>query len=176
MRSLLPTIIFVLLFVSCSSPNEIVDSQLIVAGKPNTSSGDTVIFDSITRTFFSRISKMSTAGLQYVYTVPEINQNKHFYIVFKGRVRTNYAQSNAAIVLMAFDKDKQQLCWMNAPLRPLIVKQNEWNYFQDSIHIPNVMNDVRYTTLNAFTFLGNSTSEKFDVDTFSVTLKRREEL
>ncbi len=167
---------FVLVFVSCSSPDDIVDSQTIIAGKPGTSSGDSICIDSLTHTPFSRIRKSNTAGLQYVFNVSEANQNKHYYIVFKGRVRTNYALSNAAIVLMAFDKDKQQLCWMTAPLRPFVVQQNNWNYFLDSIHIPNVMNDVRYTTLNAFAYLGNSNFENMDIDTFKVTLKRKEEL
>lgn len=111
----------------------------------------------------------------YVYRVPPEHQDKHFYIVFKGKIRSNYAQSNASIVFLAYDKNNNQLCWWALPARPHLVYQNQWNTFHDSLHIPGLINDVVYTTITAFPFLGPAKSETFDVDSLKVSLKQRQE-
>lgn len=111
----------------------------------------------------------------YEYHLPAERQDKHFYIVFKGKIRSNYAQSNGAIVFLAFDKNNNQLCWWSLPARPHLVFQNQWNTFHDSLHIPGLINDVIYTTIRAFPFLGESKSENFDVDSLLVSLKQRQE-
>ena len=137
---------------------------------------DTVMLDSEENIYFSRIRTKAAFGMYYDFSLPDSLQDKHYDIVFEGRVRSNYAQSRGVIVFTALDKNKNQLCWWSLNFTPHLVRQNQWNHYRDSLHIPGLINDVRYTNIRAFPFLGETVSEHLDIDTFKVTLKKRQVL
>lgn len=175
MRILIAVVFFVQLFSACRQDAELVDEKLLLPADVTIHQDDTVMTDTINAALFSRLNKAASQGMLYEYRLPPERQDKHFYIVFKGKIRSNYAQSNAAVVFLAFDKNNNQLCWWALPARPHLVYQNQWNTFHDSLHIPGLINDVVYTTIRAFPFLGASTAESFDVDSLKVSLKQRQE-
>ena len=158
--------------VSCSKPDEVIYQELIIANKHKLHAADTTIVDSVSNTAYSRLSKPNSAGIQFYYELPQEHQDKHLYVVFDGRIRSNYAQSNATIVLTAFDKNKGQLCWLVTPLRPSILKQNEWCHFRDSVHISNAIHGTNYVSLNAFPYINNSSNENLDIDSLNIIVKK----
>lgn len=157
---------------SCIRNDEVIFQQLIIADKHNLHAEDTVIVDKWSKKAYSRLSKPNVAGIQFYYELPTEYQDKHLYVVFDGKVRTNYAQSNAAMVLLAFDKNKNQLCWLVTPLRPSILKQNEWCHFRDSVHISNAINGFNYVALNAFPYINGSSNENLDIDSLKIIVKK----
>lgn len=160
---------------SCKQDAELVHEKMLSPADSSVQQENLVIRDSANGQVFTRLYKAGTQGMVYHYDLPQELINKHFYIVFKGKMRSNYAQSNGSVVFLAFDKNKSQLCWWSLPVRPHLVLQNQWNVFHDSLHIPGLINDIPYVSVHAFPFLGNSASENFDVDSLHVMLKQRQE-
>lgn len=171
----LVVIVIGIVMVSCKQDAELVNEKMLLPADSSVQQENLVLRDSITGHLFTRLYRPATQGMVYSYNLPPEQQNKHYYIVFRGKMRSNYAQSNGGVVFLARDKNNGQLCWWSLPARPHLVLQNQWNVFHDSLHIPGLINDIVYTSVHAFPFLGNSTTENFDVDSLHVMLKQRQE-
>jgi hypothetical protein len=163
-------------FCSCKRDAEIIDQKRILAGDAGVHQMDTVLMDSLTNTLFSRIQKPNAEGMAYTYTLKAPYLEQEIYVIYKGKVRSNFAFSQGALAFVAYDEWGQQLCWWGITLRPHLQYQNEWNTFSDSIHIPALIEKRKYSGIKAYPFLGNSPGEKLDIDSFEITLKKRAEL
>jgi len=162
-------------FCSCKPDAERIHQRLILAKDSGVHQMDTVLLDTITKTYFSRIQKPNAEGMAYTYTIPKPYIEKEVYIIYKGKARSNFAFSQGALAFVAFDEWGQQLCWWGITLRPHLQYQNEWNAFSDSIHIPALIEKRKYAGVKAYPFLGNSPGEKLDIDSFQIILKKRAE-
>jgi hypothetical protein len=160
-------------FCSCKQDAETINQKLILAKDLGVHQMDTVIYDSISKSYFSRIQRPNAEGMAYNYTIPKPYLEKELYIIYRGKVRSNFAFSQGALAFVAYDEWGQQLCWWGITLRPHLQYQNEWNAFSDSIHIPALIDKKKYVGVKAYPFLGTSPGENLDIDSFLVTLKRR---
>lgn len=165
---------FLLLFSSCAERYEEIGRQLTTA-RTNKMREDTLIFDSIHKSYFSRIMKPNGGGLQTVYQIPAEHQNKELWVVLEGRIRTNYPHTHSTITLITASEKGEMLCWKASFLSTYYTKLNDWCHFKDSIWLPHNFNNTSYKVINAFAYLGNQPGEKFDMDTLIVTVKRKKD-
>lgn len=160
---------------SCKQDSEPIDRRLILPRDSGVHETDSVIMDSVTGTCFSRILGPNGVGMTYTYTIPKTYMEKELYVIFKGLARSNYAISKGVLVFTAFDEGWQQLCWWAIPIRSHLKYQSQWNPFIDSMHIPALIEKRKYTYIKACPFIGESTGEKLDIDSFEVSVKKRGE-
>jgi hypothetical protein len=174
MRSL--TAIFaiagIIFFSSCGESYEFVGRQTVYASKENMHE-DTLIYDSIGKFYFSRLRKPTTMGILGNFKLPLKNQDQPLWVVFEGRFRSNYPQSFATITVMGTNDAKETLCWNSCYLRVHQTKVNEWCHFKDSIFLTSQLNFHIYNSINTFAYLGASAGEKFDLDSFTVTVRQK---
>jgi len=161
-----------MVFVSCKPDTELVYEKVQIASDTGIHQMDTLLLDPESKQLISRLEKANSPGMYSSYPLPESLQGQSFYIVYKGRVRSNFAQSRGQIVFTAYTENKEQLCWWTLPLSPHLVYQNQWNHFNDSIYLPGLVNENKYTLLHSFIYLANAQGEKLDIDTFHVLLKK----
>ncbi len=163
---------FILLIFSCDDKYQTFDSKLVKADSKSSSS-DTIISDSIQKFSFSRLRRPETQGLRASFIISPAQRFKQLYIVVNGKIRTNYAYSNSTISISAEDSLKNILIWRAIFLRYYYTEINEWCYFKDSIFLPNNFDGKYYSKISAFTLLGPSSSENFDIDQLNVEIKEK---
>lgn len=168
-------LLFLILFslCSCKQDGKVINQKLILAKDSGVHQNDTSVLERQSNSFFSRLNKSESGGLVYTIRIPDPYLEKELYVIFKGKARSNYAVSQGAMVFTAFDEWGQQLCWWAITLRPHLQYQNQWNTFIDSMHIPSLIENRKFTNVKAYTFLGNSPGEVLDIDSFEITLKTR---
>lgn len=163
--------VFVIFFcVSCGEKYRTVHRQFMLVDKFNLKD-DTLITDRETGRPFSRLQRPNTFGRTYVYTLSEKQRGKGFYVIFKGKIRSNYAESNATITVSLHNEKKEQLAWLPLFLRRHFFDINKWCYFQDSIRVEPLYKWNKVKTISCMPYLSNSSAERFDVDTLEVTIK-----
>jgi hypothetical protein len=173
LKKLIKIVIFysaVFLFSRCENRYQKIYSEIVIPS-PKRCKQDTIIKDSLHNFYFSRLNKASTSGMQFVFNVPEKNQDKELCVVFSGRARTNYAYSNASISFMALTKEGEQLFWNAIKLRNVFIGNNNWSAFRDSVIFPRNFFGKKYSLITGFPFLGESSSENFDVDSMRVEIR-----
>ena len=106
---LLSVIVFFL--QSCRDKFENVCENIITVDNNRANTGDTVLFDSINKFKFSRVNKKDASTLVASFTLPKEQQNKALWVVFSGRVRSNFAHSNSSITLAAMSEKGECLVW-----------------------------------------------------------------
>ncbi|MES2680401.1 MAG: hypothetical protein V4635_10970 [Bacteroidota bacterium] len=163
----------VVCFISCSDRYKTVQEQFVEVNRSDLKD-DTLIKDSGSAFYFSRLSKPNSFGRLYVYKYPEDQIGKEHYVVFSGKTRTNYAESNSTISLAVHDKKGEQLCWKSIFLRRHFTDINKWVYFKDSIRIDPKYIGKKSATVSCMLYLARSTNENFDFDTLHVTVKEKE--
>ena len=161
-----------ILFFSCEDKYELIDSKTTVPD-PKKINGDTILYDSSGSFYYSRITKINTQGLLSQFTLPDEFKTKDLEVVFNGRIRTNYAQSNTYINIVPYDRNGVMLGWNGVSLRYYFTEINKWCYFKDSIHLKFESWNQPFHLINTFSYLGNSTKEKFDLDCLHVQIKVR---
>ncbi|MBK9284297.1 MAG: hypothetical protein IPM51_08225 [Sphingobacteriaceae bacterium] len=130
--------------------------------------GDTIMHDNQGNFDFSRIVKKNEAGLTALINISEENRNKKIWVIFSGRLRTNYAHSNATISIAAIGLNQTIVVWNASFLKYFVTEINQWCPFKDSILLPREKLEQKYSMINTMAFLGNSENENFDVDTLKV--------
>lgn len=161
-----------LIFVCCSDKFKTVHEQYLFVDKSDLKD-DTLIADSVTKAFFSRLSRPSSFGRTLVYKLSKEQEGKEFYIVFYGKIRTNFAQSNATITVVEHTNKSEQICWLSLFLRRHFTDQNKWCYFKDSIRIePSYMGKLG-SSITCVAFLAGTQNEKFDLDTLHIAIKEK---
>ncbi len=163
-------ILALILFFSCEDKYELIDSKTIVSDSKKIN-GDTILYDSSGSFYYSRINKANSQGLLSQFILPDEFKTAQLEIVFSGRVKTNYAQSNAYINVAPFDQYGVMLGWNGICLRYYFTEINKWCYFKDSIHLKYESWNQPFHLINTFSYLGNSTNEKFDLDCLHVQIK-----
>jgi hypothetical protein len=174
MRSL-PTVFaitFIIFFSSCGESYEFVGKQIVRVSKENMHE-DSLIYDSIGKFYFSRLSKPATMGILGNMTLPKENQDQPLWVIFEGRFRTNFPYSHATITVMGTNDKKETLCWNSCYLRLHITDLNQWCHFKDSVFLTSQLNFHIYNSINTFAYLGPSPGEKFDIDSFTVTVRQK---
>ncbi len=174
MRSLLTifAITLIIFFSSCGESYEFVGTQTMHARKDIVSQ-DTIIYDSINKFYFSRLTKPNTMGIRTDLKLPKENQDQPLWIVFEGNFRTNRPYSFATITLMAGNDEIQTMCWNSGFLRIHITGLNKWCHFKDSLFLPSQLNFHIYNKISAFAFLPPSAGEQFDLDSLTVTIRQK---
>jgi hypothetical protein len=132
---------------------------------------DTVMTDSTGKFRFSRLRFPSSRGLTATCMIEETHREKPLWIVFSGRVRSNYAHSNATITMAAVSPENGMLVWNGSLLRYYITDVNRWCHFRDSFYLESTFTNKPYGEVSVFTFLGDSEHENFDVDTLHVEFR-----
>jgi hypothetical protein len=149
----------------------IVESNIVLS--ENKTTDDTLLKDNAQNFYFSRLSKPNTFGIMFDYILPEDAQNKEVYVIVKGQSRSNYAQSNALIVVVTHNKEGEQLSWMLMPLRYYYTSINEWCSFRDSVRLPSNFKGKAYNLITVVAHQPISTAENFDLKEMQVSIKAK---
>lgn len=99
--------------------------------KNNKPAGDTIVKDSILNFYFSRLCKPGAGGLKASCWIGPAHQNKKMWVVVSGRMRTNYAHSNATITFSAIGKNNEIVLWRAIFLKHYAEDINKWCFFKD---------------------------------------------
>ena len=134
---------------------------------------DSLIFDSLSKSYYSRLNKPASFGRTFSYKLSKAQEGKKFYLVFYGKTRSNYAQSNATITIIGHTSQNEQICWLSIFLRRHYTDQNKWCYFRDSIRIEPTYLGKTISTITCVPYLAGSNTEEFDLDTLLVTIKEK---
>jgi hypothetical protein len=156
---------------SCGESYEYVGTHTVPVDKAHQRE-DTIMYDSIAKFYFSRLRVPNTMGILGNFKIPEKNIDAPLWVVIEGRFRTNYPQSFGTITVMGSNDAKETLSWSSCYLRFHTTKLNEWCHFKDSIFLTSQLNFKMYNNINTFAFLGPSPGEKFDIDSFKVTIRQ----
>jgi hypothetical protein len=174
MRSLTAifAIAFIIFFSSCGESYEFVGKQTVHASK-NVIHQDTMIYDSIGKFYFSRLTQPNTMGIRTDFKLPKENQDHELWVVVEGNFRTNRPYSMATVTIMGSNDKNESLCWNSCFLRIHITELNTWCHFKDSIFLTSQLNFHIYNSINTFAFLPPSPGEQFDLDSFTVTVRQK---
>lgn len=165
-------LLFFICFFCFSCREEFKSAQKFsVTALNNPPSGDTAMLDEKDKFYFSRITNPSCGGLNAPWKISEENRNKRIWVIFSGRARTNYVQSNATISVAAIGLNQTAVVWQAVFLRYYITDINAWCPFKDSVLLPKEKLEQKYSMVNTIAYLGNSKEEKFDIDTLKVEYK-----
>jgi len=159
-------------FVSCADRYETIHEQSILIDKKNLRD-DTLIKDSISQHYFSRIKRKGSYGRMLNFQLAKDQVGKEFYVVFEGRIRTNYPQSNSTISVATNDRSGNQIDWLVAFLKPFYSTVNEWCYFKDSVRIEHNKKGSKLTAISCFAYIPVGTDELFDMDSLRVAIKQK---
>jgi len=171
-KKIAPLILIIFFLYACEDKYSTLKSfNITAAGRSATA--DTIIKDSINNFYFSRLRYPNTGGLSATYTLTPEHQNKRLYVVVSGRARTNYAQSNAAIVFTAYDDREELLLWHALSLQYYFTDINKWCAFKDSLFFHPAVKNKYYGKISVVAYLGNATNERFDIDTLKVEIKEK---
>lgn len=165
-------IVLVLLINACGEGYQTITQRTIVLDRKKTKD-DTLIKDTTQNFYFSRLSKSNTFGIMFDYTLPEDAQNKEVYVIVKGQSRSNYAQSNALIVIVTHNKENEQLSWMLMPMRYHYTSINQWCNFKDSIRLPANFKGKTYSLITVVAHQPISTAENFDLKDMQISIKAK---
>lgn len=165
-------LIFLLIFSSCGDRYKTVHEQEITINKDDLKS-DSVLKDSSNGNFYTRLTQPVSFGRTFKYALNEEQEGKGFYIVFSGRAKSNYAQSNGTISVSIHDKDNEQLGWFSVFLKNYFTEKNVWCHFKDSVKIEPVLAGKKHKTITCMVFLAASTKEVFDLDSLYVVIKEK---
>jgi hypothetical protein len=161
-----------LLLASCEDRYAVIQT-LAITPEALPGRADTVMTDAAGNFRFSRIKTRATGGLNAGWTLPEERRNKELCVVVTGRARSNYAHSNADIVLAASSPTNKLTVWRAVHLRYFNVDENHWFPFRDSFLLKATAENEVYSSMNIFAFLGDSEKETFDMDTLKVIIKEK---
>jgi hypothetical protein len=163
----------ILILCGCEDEFRTFDVQTITVAnnKPGSLTRDTIMMDSAGKFKFSRLRFPSSSGLNATCVIDETHREKPLWVVFSGRVRSNYAHSNATITMAAVSPENGMLVWKGSLLRYYVVDVNRWCHFRDSFYLEATFNNKPYGSVSVFTFLGDSEREDFDVDTLHVEFR-----
>lgn len=134
---------------------------------------DSILIEKSTGLSFSRIHKKESMGLRVPFLLPDNLKGKELYVVFNGIAKSNYAYSNASIVVSVYNTRKQQIIWKSFPLRYNFLGVDVWSPFTDSLYLSGSFDNKNYLFIQTFSFLGNSESEKLDMTYLTVKLKAK---
>ncbi len=166
-------VIFLALFfsiVSCEDKFSTVHSRSLPA-QASIRRNDTIIKDSITNLFFTRLSNKGSFGMMYTYYPPDDVRDKLIEVVFSGKARTSYPHSNASIVVTVGSKKDVQQGWTGRNIRYVFTDINTWCEFKDSVVIQREAWQDPYYRIDVFAYLPGPTAENFDLDTLHVKIK-----
>jgi hypothetical protein len=163
--------IICLLCVCCGNNYNTIEVQTLSSNNVRRVN-DTVMEDSFHHLQFSRLSKPASFGMTADFKLPEEYQGHECYVVVSGRARSNYAQSDAFIVVVTH-KDQEQISWMVMPVKYYITELNTWCPFRDSIRLPEKIDGKTYNLITIAAHLATSQKENFDLDTLRVSIKQK---
>lgn len=132
----------------------------------------TIVSDSLLRDYyFQRLDTVNKHGFLFNYRFKEEDIKSRPTLIIKGKIRSNYIYSNAAIIAI-MTHDNIQVHWLPINLRTQIVDLNVWNKFYDSILLPKSTNEYPINSIAVESFLGDSKNENFDLDSVTIIIKR----
>lgn len=161
---------FLILMCSCEDRYDTINTCIALPDK-EAHHDDTIMKDSIKGFYFSRLTEASSRGLQCNYTVPPELKNSELEIVFSGKIRTNFAVTNAFINVAAMSEDGAMASWNGLVLRYFITDINKWCPFKDSVHLKPESWHKPFHTIQTFSYRAGSTTEVVDVDSLTVVVK-----
>jgi len=160
----------VLCFFSCDRDKYKLVSSSDEFATPGNQRDDTIIKKENNNDYFSRLYKPNSNGLISRYTIPDSISEWDFKVLFSGRARTNYAYSNAAILVAVMSEDKTAQVWTPMMLRYYFTETDQWCNFKDSMTFKREAWQKKNYYVNVFAYLGNSEKENFDIDNLSVQI------
>jgi hypothetical protein len=160
----------ILFFQSCADEYTSIE-KFVITPSNHTLKADTIITDEVGGLRFSRLRKVGQAGYSAVTNLSIENRDKKIWVIFSGKVRTNYAHSNATISIAAVGLNQEIVVWNATFLKYFITDINKWCPFKDSVLLPREKLNQKYSVINTMAYLGNSESENFDIDTLRVEYK-----
>ena len=171
-KGILFSLSLLFLFTQCGERYKTFAEVVLTAKNEEVSPVDTMMTDSVGGFRFSRLNKSGNTGLAcYVGIEPKL-QNKKLCITFKGRCRSNFAQSGGTISMSVNgEKNNEMLSWRAVLLKYHMVDINQWCTFRDSIIFPPKIDGKVYKTISVMAFLGGTPGENFDIDTLTVIYK-----
>lgn len=164
------SLVCIFFLVSCEDRYETINTCIALPNQ-NTHQADTIINDSVSGHYFSRLTQAASGGLQCAYILPSEYKTNELEIVFSGRIRTNYVMTNANICVSTVDEDGKIISWNGQSLRYYTTDINKWVPFKDSIHLKPESWNKPFHSINTFAFLGESAKESADFDSLQVQVK-----
>jgi len=164
------SLVCLIFLVSCDDRYDTINT-CVALPSPSTHQADTIIKDSISGYYFSRLTQAASVGLQCTYILPNDYRTDELEIVFSGRIRTNYVMTNANICVSTVDVDGKIISWNGQLLRYYTTDINKWVPFKDSIHLKPESWNKPFHYINTFAFLGESAEENADFDSLHVQVK-----
>ena len=157
-------------FFSCNGDqSKLVWSEVVNASAAGQRE-DTILKKENGTTFFSRLYKPNSNGLISKWTIPDSIAEYDFKILFSGRARTNYAHSNASIMVAVMSKEKEANVWSPTFLRYYFTETNTWCDFKDSVTFIHESWQKPDYYVNVFAYLYNSEKENFDMENLKVQI------
>jgi len=155
--------------LSCVERYTTIHQQMMMIDK-NKLQDDSLIKYPGTNSYFSRIKEHGSFGRRMVFPLNEKQERKEFYIVFTGKIRSNYPQSKSTITVVTNDKSGAQIDWRCVFLKTFYTEMNRWCYFKDSVKITVDERWRKHRSITCFPFLPSGTGEAFDIDSLYVSI------
>lgn len=162
--------VLLLCFFSCNRNQSVLVMTEEVFANPANQREDTVLKRKDNKGYFSRLYKPNSHGLISRWIIPDSIAEYDFKILFSGRARTNYAYSNASIMLAVMSKEQTVNVWTPLMLRYYFTEINKWCNFKDSLTFKHEAWQSAYYYVNVFAYLGDSQKENYDIDNLKVEI------
>jgi hypothetical protein len=118
---------------------------------------------------FSRMTSSSNFGAGYSFVIPDSLKGHQIKITIDAWIRSNLSQSKAAIIISSSRQDSV-LNWNPLWASSSIIEPNKWSHYKASIILPKKFNDIQYSKVSVYGFLGGDAgTEAFDIDDFNIT-------
>ena len=161
------------LLFGCSEKYVTVNEEITTVNKEKLR-GDSILHDSVFNFKYSRLVKPNSYGLESVYKLPDEVKDKALRIIFKCKARTDQVYTNSFITIAVLEGDSNKvLIWKAVTLKHSYTDVNKWCWFSDSIEVGPRHENKTFKYIDVSAFLGNTTIEKFDVDTLMVQIKSK---
>lgn len=170
--------LFLYLFISvslfgCTQKYSTIHEEVVTVNKEKLRD-DSLLHDSVLNINFSRLIKPNSYGLESVYKLPNEFKDKELRIIFRGKGKTDQVYTNSFIIVAILQEDSNKvLIWKAASLKYSYTDVNKWCWFSDSIDVGPRQDNKTFNYIDVSAYLGNTTIEKFDMDTLIVEIKSK---
>jgi hypothetical protein len=135
---------------------------------------DSLIHDTVLNIDFSRLVKPNSYGIESVFKVPNEFKDKELRIIFRGKGKTDQVYTNSYITIAILQEENNKvLIWKAVSLKYSYTDGNKWCWFSDSIEVGPRHENKTFNYIDVSAYLGNTSIEKFDMDTLIVEIKSK---
>lgn len=147
----LVSLIGIMFLFSCND-DYIVMNVTKVLPNPSKQREDTILKETTTGFYYSQLFKPASNGIVASYTIPQEIKDREIKVVFKGKARSNYVHSTAAMVVAVISEDKSTVIWSPINLQYYFTELNQWCPFRDCVIVRHESWQKSFYYINTFAF------------------------